>query len=137
MINRVKNIEKRWKSWRRKRKRRKKARAEAKAAKKKLEFSKLLAIWAVGIATLAAAASYILAAFYREAVSDVTTAIFTGCIGYLVTYAGKSLGEKMSRNKHHLDADGNPLQEPQAGSPAEGPDDEAPDEPSASGETDI
>lgn len=38
---------------------------------------------------------------------------------YLITYAGKSLGEKMSRNKHHLDADGNPiLDEPPA------PDDE-------------
>ena len=27
------------------------------------------------------------------------------------TYAGKSLGEKLSRNKHRLDADGNPLPE--------------------------
>lgn len=102
MKDRVRSILKRWKSWRRKRKRRK-------AKKKPLEFSKLLAIWAVVIATAAAAASYTLAALYREAVSDVTTAIFTGCIGYLVTYAGKSLGEKMSRNKHNLDADGNPL----------------------------
>ena len=48
---------------------------------------------------------------YREAVSDVTTTIFTACIGYLITYAGKSLGEKLSRNKHRLDADGNPLPE--------------------------
>ena len=63
--------------------------------------------------------SYALAAFEKDAASDVTTTVFTACIGYLITYAGKSLGEKMSRNKHHLDADGNPiLDEPPA------PDDE-------------
>ena len=31
---------------------------------------------------------------------------------YLITYAGKSLGEKISRNRHRLDADGNPLPDP-------------------------
>lgn len=31
---------------------------------------------------------------------------------YLITYAGKSLGEKISRNRHGLDADGNPLPDP-------------------------
>ncbi|OPZ65871.1 MAG: hypothetical protein BWY85_00230 [Firmicutes bacterium ADurb.Bin506] len=133
----MKSIIKRWKSWMRKRKRRKTAKAKERANRKKLEFSKLLAIWAVSIATLSAAASYVLAGFYREAVGDVTTAIFTGCIGYLVTYAGKSLGEKMSRNKHHLDANGNPLPTQQAPGAAEGPDDEAPEMPSANGETDI
>lgn len=79
--------------------------------RKPLEFSKKLAIWAAAMATLSAAASYILAAFSREAVSDVTSTIFTACIGYLITYAGKSLGEKVSRNKHHLDSDGKPLSE--------------------------
>ena len=69
-------------------------------------------LWAFFIATAAAVASYVLAAFYREAVSDVTTTIFTACIGYLITYAGKSLGEKISRNRHGLDADGNPLPDP-------------------------
>ena len=54
---------------------------------------------------------HLLTAFYREAVSDVTTTIFTACIGYFITYAGKSLGEKISRNKHRLDADWNPLPE--------------------------
>lgn len=29
-----------------------------------------------------------------------------------LTYAGKSLGEKISRNRHGLDADGNPLPDP-------------------------
>lgn len=33
-------------------------------------------------------------------------------IVYLITYAGKSLGEKISRNRHGLDADGNPLPDP-------------------------
>lgn len=31
---------------------------------------------------------------------------------YLITYAGKSLGEKISRNRHGLDADGNPFPDP-------------------------
>lgn len=78
-----------------------------------------LAVWASCIATAAVISSYALAAFEKDAASDVTTTVFTACIGYLITYAGKSLGEKMSRNKHHLDADGNPiLDEPPA------PDDE-------------
>lgn len=80
-----------------------------KKRKKPMEFSKILAVWATVIATATAVTSYILAAFYRESVSDVTITIFTACIGYLITYAGKSLAEKVSRNKHHLDADGNPL----------------------------
>ena len=74
-----------------------------------MEFSKILAVWATVISTATAVTSYILAAFYRESVSDVTITIFTACTGYLITYAGKSLCEKVSRNKHHLDADGNPL----------------------------
>lgn len=73
------------------------------------EFSKRLAAWAVVIATAAAAASYILAAAGRETTSDVTTTIFTACIGYLITYAAKSTTEKISRNRHGLDAEGNPI----------------------------
>ena len=80
-----------------------------------MEFSKILAVWATAIATGAVIASYTLSIFYRESVSDVTTTVFTACIGYLITYAGKSLGEKVSRNKHRLDADGNPLPEDETG----------------------
>ena len=80
-----------------------------------MEFSKILAVWATAIATGAVIASYTLPFFYRESVSDVTTTVFTACIGYLITYAGKSLGEKVSRNKHRLDADGNPLPEDETG----------------------
>lgn len=74
------------------------------------EFSKKLAAWAVIVATVSVIASFVLAAFELDAVEDVTTTVFTACIGYLITYAGKSLGEKISRNKHGLDADGNPYQ---------------------------
>ena len=70
----------------------------------------MLAAWAVVVATVSVIASFVLAAFELDAVEDVTTTVFTACIGYLITYAGKSLGEKVSRNRHGLDADGNPYQ---------------------------
>ena len=76
--------------------------------RKSWEFSKKLAAWAVGIATATAAASYILALLDKQTTSDVT--IFTACIGYLITYAAKSATEKVSRNRHGLDADGKPLE---------------------------
>lgn len=60
---------------------------EAKARRRPWEFSKKLAAWAVLVATAA----------------------FTACIGYLVSYAAKSATEKISRNRHGLDADGNPI----------------------------
>lgn len=74
------------------------------------EFSKILAAWAVAAATASAAASFILAALDKQTVSDVSTTIFTACIGYLITYAAKSATEKVSRNRHGLDADGNPIE---------------------------
>ena len=77
--------------------------------KKKIEASKKLAYWAAIVASLSAATSYLLSAFGRDPVSEVTGTIFTACGGYLITYAGKSLGEKISRNRHRLDADGNPI----------------------------
>lgn len=58
----MKKLLKKLKSWWRKRKREK---VKKKAQRKPLEFSKVLAIWAVFIATAAAVASYVLAAFYR------------------------------------------------------------------------
>ena len=84
------------------------AKRRRRTEKKKTETSKMLAYWAVTVATVSAAASYLLSAFSRESVGDLTGTIFTACIGYLIAYAGKSLGEKVSRNKHGLDADGNP-----------------------------
>lgn len=76
------------------------------------EFSKKLAAWAVASATLAAAASYVLAFRDQQTSGDVTVAIFTACIGYLVSYAAKSATEKISRNRHGLDPDGNPIRRP-------------------------
>ena len=46
------------------------------------EFKKKLAAWAVLIATATAVASYILAYLDKQTASDVTTTIFTACIGY-------------------------------------------------------
>lgn len=82
---------------------------EAKARRGPWEFSKKLAAWAVLVATAAAVASYVLAFRDQQTASDVTTTIFTACIGYLVSYAAKSATEKISRNRHGLDADGNPI----------------------------
>ena len=97
------NLRTKFKEWRKKRK-------EKKANRKKPEFSKVLAVWAMVIATAAAIASYILAYLNRmEIASEIAVCIITACVGYLVTYAGKSLGEKISRNRHGLDADGNPI----------------------------
>ena len=71
--------------------------APAQAEKKKIEASKKLAYWAAIVASLSAATSYLLSAFGRDPVSEVTGTIFTACVGYLITYAGKSLGEKISQ----------------------------------------
>lgn len=72
------------------------------------EFKKKLAAWAVVIATAAATASFVLAFMDKQTASDVTIAIFTACVTYLVSYAAASATEKVSRNRHGLDADGNP-----------------------------
>ena len=77
-------------------------------SKRKWEFSKKLAAWAVAISTLAIASSFVLSFIEREPVQDVTNTVVTVCVGYLVTYALKSLAEKASRNKYNLDVDGNP-----------------------------
>jgi len=77
------------------------------------EFKKKLAAWAVVVATVAATASYVLAAKDKQTASDVTTTIFTGCVTYLVSYAATSTTEKVSRNRHGLDADGFPLDDGQ------------------------
>jgi len=77
--------------------------------RKKMETSKKLAWWAVMVATASLITHYALTSLGMEPSGDLTGGVFTACIGYLITYAGKSLGEKMSRNRHGLDADGNPL----------------------------
>lgn len=78
--------------------------------RKPWEFSKKLAVWCVVIATGTVAASYVLAFRGLETAEGITNTIFTACVGYLVTYAAKSATEKISRNRHGLDADGNPIE---------------------------
>jgi ABC-type Fe3+-siderophore transport system permease subunit len=78
------------------------------AIRRKIEFSKILAVWAVAVATLDLASSFLLAAFDKQPVSDLSIAAFTACTGYLVTYAGKSAFEKHSRNQKGLDENGKP-----------------------------
>lgn len=80
-----------------------------KTVRRRWEFKKKLAAWAVAVATASATASYVLAFKNLQTASDVTTTIFTACIGYLVTYAASSVTEKVSRNRHGLDPDGNPI----------------------------
>ena len=80
-----------------------------KKPRKKMETSKKLAWWAVMVASAVLVTHYVLAAHGLEPSGDLTGGVFAACIGYLITYAGKSLGEKMSRNKHGLDAEGYPL----------------------------
>lgn len=77
--------------------------------KRRMETSKKLAWWAITITTLIIATHYILTMLGTEPSAEVTVAIVTACTSYLVAYAAKSYGEKASRNKHGLDADGNPL----------------------------
>ena len=86
-----------------------KSKREAKPTRKSWEFKKKLAAWAVLAATLSGSASYVLAFLDKQTASDVSIAIFTACIGYLVSYAAASTTEKVSRNRHGLDADGNPI----------------------------
>ena len=80
-----------------------------KPERRPLEFSKMLAAWAVVVATAATTASFYLAAHDKSTASDLSTTIFQACIGYLITYAAKSATEKISRNRHGLDVDGNPI----------------------------
>lgn len=77
--------------------------------RRRWEFKKRLAAWAVITATASATSSYVLAFNGLQTASDVTIAIFNACIGYLVTYSAASATEKISRNRHGLDPDGNPI----------------------------
>lgn len=77
---------------------------------KKFEFSKKLVVWAIVVATLCVASSYILAFLGRETAQDMTVAVVTACTGIIGGYLAKSYGEKASRNKYGLDEDGLPYQ---------------------------
>lgn len=74
------------------------------------EFKKKLAAWAAVAITAAAVASYALAYMDKQTASDVTIAIITACGSVIAAYIAASTGEKVSRNRHGLDADGLPYQ---------------------------
>ncbi len=74
------------------------------------EFKKKMAAWAAITATAVAVTHYVLAAHGKEPSGEVTITIFTACVTYLVSYAAASTSEKVSRNRHGLDADGNPIE---------------------------
>ena len=74
--------------------------------KKRIEFSKLLVVWALVITTVCIVCSYVLAFTDHDSCSDVTGGVVTTCVAIAVSYEAKSLGEKHSRNKFGLDEHG-------------------------------
>lgn len=74
--------------------------------KKKIEFSKILVIWALVITTLCITSSYLLALFDHDSCENITVGVVSTCIAIAVSYEAKSLGEKHSRNKFGLDENG-------------------------------
>lgn len=75
--------------------------------KKRMEFSKILVVWAIAMTTICVAISYGLAMLDHDPVQDVTTAVAAACISICVAYKAKSYGEKNSRNKYGVDKNGN------------------------------
>ena len=80
----------------------------SKKSKRKWEFKKWLAFWCMLLIMGTVIASFYLSYTDHQTVSDVTTTIITACVAYLVSYAAASTTEKVSRNRHGLDADGIP-----------------------------
>lgn len=80
----------------------------SKKNKRKWEFKKWLAFWCMLLIMGTVIASFYLSYTDHQTVSDVTTTIITACVAYLVSYAAASTTEKVSRNRHGLDADGIP-----------------------------
>ncbi len=78
--------------------------------KKKSGRTAKLAVWAATVATLCPATSYTLASLGFDPVTEVTIAVFAGCIGFLGIYAGKSAYEKHDRNVNRVDENGVPFE---------------------------
>lgn len=77
--------------------------------KKKVEFKKKLAIFAVLIIILSSGTSYVLAFLGLQTVENLAAIIITTCFAYLVAYATTSTFEKNSRNKYQVDENGVPF----------------------------
>lgn len=71
-------------------------------------YSKKIVKWVMWLTTFAVAADVILAYCGRTVNGETTRIIITALAVTIVTYGTKSAFEKHSRNKHDLDADGNP-----------------------------
>jgi len=78
--------------------------------KKKIEFSKILAIICTVLIILSCVISSVLSLLDKNANESVTTTLITVCGGYLVSYAFKSGWEKNSRNKYGIDENGIPYE---------------------------
>lgn len=76
-----------------------------KRKKKRIEFSKILVIWALVLTTLCVIASYGLSFCDHDPVQEVTVAVASACIAIGVAYEAKSYGEKNSRNKYGVKLD--------------------------------
>lgn len=74
---------------------------------KKTEFSKKLVVWALTVTTVCIFLSFVLAFTDHATCDEVTTTVAQACIAIAVSYEAKSFGEKNSRNKYGIDADGN------------------------------
>lgn len=80
--------------------------------KKKIEVSKKLAYWAAIVATISAATSYLLSAFGRDPVGELTGTIFTAW-RRLSNHIRRQEPRRENQPKPpRLDADGNPLPDP-------------------------
>lgn len=78
--------------------------------KKKLEFAKIIAVWILIVMTLSCTTSYVLSYLDKNPVSELSGIIVSTGMGYLVSYAIKSVVEKNSRNKYGIDEMGMPFQ---------------------------
>ena len=79
--------------------------------KRRLSFSKIVVLWVLSLTTASVIASYALSAFDKQTVESLSMTLITALAASIVTYCIKSLGEKASRNKYHLDENGNPIQQ--------------------------
>ena len=79
--------------------------------KRRLSFSKIVVLWVLILTTASVIASYTLSAFDKQTVESLSMTLITALAASIVTYCIKSLGEKASRNKYHLDENGNPIQQ--------------------------
>lgn len=85
--------------------------------KKRPEYSKLLAAWSLGAATVCLIVSFLLSWLDHDPCSEITIAMVTAATAVVDFYMHKSLKEKDSRNKYGIDADGNRIQTPPTDDP--------------------